>query len=471
MTAPLTMMLAAHGDMRGVSAVTIGIDIERGRERLHHLLQRADDKALAEFLEETPPADLAEMMAALSETRRRQIFQALDTEAGARVLETMTYEAQYETIRTLPRPLAAGILGRMSPDDLADLLGALGHPRAEEVLALIPKEAAGIRQLMQYPEDSAGGIMTLGVVAVPSHLTAERAVAHVRKAASQAETVYYIYVKDDGGRLVGVLSLRDLVLAPPDARVADLAITNVISVHVDAHQIEVARLFERYDLLALPVVDDGGHLLGIVTVDDVIDVIQEETTRDFARLGGQQPLEEPYLGARVLSLVRKRICWLLLLFVAQSLTGNILAAYESSLQAVIALSFFVPLLIGTAGNAGSQAATLLVRAMGIGEVSWQDFGRVVGREMLVAATLGSVLAAVAFVWATLFTRDAGVGLTVGLAVLAVILVASTIGAALPMVVTRFGLDPAVASAPLVTTITDASGLLIYFSVASWVLGV
>lgn len=446
------------------------IDIERGRERLRRLLQSANDASLAEFLAETPAADLAEMMAGLSETRRRQVFQALDVEAGARVLETMTYEAQYEVIRTLPRPLAAAILEKVSPDDLADLLGALGHPRAEEVLALIPKEAASIRRLMQYPEDSAGGIMTPGVVAIPSHHTAERAVAHLRRIAAEAETIYYIYVKDAAGRLVGVLSLRDLVLAPPDVPVSELAITNVISVNAYAHQVEVARLFERYDLLALPVVDDEGHLLGIVTVDDVIDVIQEEATRDFALLGGQQPLEEPYLGARVFSLVRKRIGWLLLLFIAQSITGNILAAYESSLQAVIALSFFVPLLIGTAGNAGSQAATLLVRAMGIGEVTWHDFRRVVGREMLVAAALGSVLAGAGFVWVTLFTRDFGIGLTVGLAVLTVILVASTIGAALPMVVTRFGLDPAVASAPLVTTITDATGLLIYFTVAAWILG-
>lgn len=471
MSLPLTMIPAAQHDREEIDAVRNGIDIERGREELRHLLQRANDRRLAEFLQETPAADLAEMIVGLSETRRRQVFQALDADSAARVLETMTYEAQYEAIRTLPRPLAAAILERVSPDDLADLLGALGHPRADEVLALIPKEAAVIRRLMQYPEDSAGGIMTSGVAAVPSHMTAEGAVAHLRKMASEAETIYYIYVKDARGRLVGVLSLRDLVLAPPNALVADLALTNVISVNVYTHQVDVARLFERYDLLALPVVDDAGHLLGIVTVDDVIDVIQEETTRDFARLGGQQPLEEPYLGAGVVSLVRKRIGWLLLLFVAQSITGNILAAYESSLQAVIALSFFVPLLIGTAGNAGSQAATLLVRAMGIGEVSWQDFGRVVGREVLVSAALGSVLAGTAFAWATFFTHDVGIGLTVGLAVLAVILVASTIGAALPMVVTRFGLDPAVASAPLVTTITDASGLLIYFSVAAWVLGV
>lgn len=448
----------------------MAVQIEEAAERLRQLLLAADDKALREYLATLQPADLAELVLPLSETRRRQVFEALDLDTAARTLESMEYGAQYEVITSLPRPLAAAILQRVSSDDLADLLGALNHVETEEILSLIPEDAQALRRLMQYPDETAGGLMSLEVVAVSSDHTVDQAIRHLRKIASEVETVYYVYVEDAKGRLVGVVSLRELVLAPPHRTVGSIANPNVVTVNVNADQHEVARLFEKYGFLALPVVDDDGVLLGIVTVDDVIDVIQEETTRDFARLGGQEPLEEPYLGARVLSLVKKRIGWLLLLFVAQSITGNILAHFEEALQAAIALAFFVPLLTGTAGNAGSQAATLLVRAMGMGEVGWQHIARVVLREAAVGFVLGIIMAGVGFFWASYFVGDVGIGLTVALTILTVITVASTIGAALPAIAARLRFDPAVASAPLVTTVTDASGLIIYFAIARWVLG-
>lgn len=448
----------------------MAIYVDQAIEQLHRLLQLADDAGLRRFLSEIQPADLAELVVLLSETRRRQVFEALDLETAARTLEIMDYEAQYAVITSLPRPLARSILSRMSSDDLADMLGALTHTQSEEILSLIPDSAQAIRTLMQYPEDSAGGIMSLGFVAIKSHHTVEQAIAYLRRIASEVETVYYVYVRDDQGRLTGVVSLRELVLAPSHVLVKDIAITNVISAHVLMNQVEVAHLFEKYDFLALPVVDDDNHLLGIVTVDDVIDVIQEETSRDIARMGGQQPLDEPYLGARVLSLVRNRIGWLLLLFLAQSVTGNILAAFEDALQAVIALTFFIPLLIGTGGNAGAQASTLVVRAMAIGEVTWKHFARVVSREALTGVILGSVMAVVGFGWAAFLAGDPAIGLTVGLTIALVVTAVSIVGASLPILAQRLNLDPAVASAPLVTVVADATGLVLYFLIAQWILG-
>lgn len=448
----------------------MAIFIDEAMERLHHLLQIADDAALGEFLAEIQPVDLADLVLPLTETRRRQVFEALDLDTAARTLESMEYGAQYDVIVSLPRPLSMEILDRMSSDDLADLLGGIDHVHVEEILNLIPANAQAIRRLMQYPEDTAGGLMSLGVVAIRSHHTVEKAIAYLRRIASKVETVYYVYVQDAKSRLVGVVSLRELVLAPSHILVEEIAITNVVTVNVKAAQDEVAHLFDKYDFLALPIIDDENHLLGIVTVDDVIDVIREETARDFARMGGLQPLEEPYLGARVLSLVRNRVGWLLILFLAQSVTGNILAAYEDALQAMIALTFFIPLLIDTAGNAGSQAATLVVRAMAIGEVTWKHFQRVVSREALVGLILGSIMAVASFFWATFFSGEIGIGLTVALTIVVIIVVASTIGAALPIVAARFRLDPAVAAAPLITTLADSSGLFIYFLVAKWILG-
>lgn len=448
----------------------MAIRIEEAKERLHHLLRAGNQTELVRFLETIQPPDLAELVMALSEPYRREILSILDHDLAARTLECMTYDAQRQVILSLPRPLASAILERMSSDDLADLLGELGTHHVEEILQLIPEDADEIRGLMQYPENTAGGLMTLDVIATRDDATVEQTLAYLRKQAPDSETAYYVYVTNGGGRLVGVVSLRQLVVAEPHVLIRDIQSTNVISVPVLMDQEEVARLFEKYDLLALPVVDEDRRLLGVVTVDDVIDVIHEETTRDIARMGGQEPLDEPYLSARVFRMVRKRVGWLLILFAAQSITVNIIAHYEQLIAQVALLAAFMPLLTGTGGNAGAQSATLVVRAMAVGDVRYRDLLRVVCRELLVGIILGAVMAGIAYGWSILFRGEAEVRYTVALTVFAVIVLASVLGAGLPMIARRLGFDPAVASSPLITTVADATGLIIYFTVASHILG-
>jgi magnesium transporter len=443
----------------------MAMDIDQGKTELHHLLQAGDDKGLKEYLANIQPADMAEILQQLTVTRRWQVLEAMEVDVAARTIENVEYEVQHEILTSLPKPLATCILSHMSEDDLADMLGEVSLHQAEEILALIPQDAQVLRKLMQYPENTAGGLMTTEVVAVKQDDSISEATEKLRKMGPKAETIYYLYATNEKNQLVGVISLRQLVFSPPHLKVQDIATTNVISVPADTHQEQVAKLFGKYDLLALPVVDHDSKLLGIVTVDDVIDVIVEETTEDISRMGGQEPLDEPYLSASVLRLVSKRIWWLLILFVAQSITVNLLSFFENALQAVIALTFFIPLLIGTAGNAGSQAATLVVRAMALGEVAVKDFLAIIVRESKVGVILGSILAAITFVWTQLLGGSPAIGYTVGLSIFVIVIVASVIGAFLPLLAKKLRFDPAVASAPLITTLTDSSGLLIYFTIA------
>lgn len=306
----------------------MGIHVEEAMDTLHRVLQSGRDDELRAFLSDLQPADLAELVPHLSVTRRWQVFEAIDREVAVRTVESIEAPLQYEVLTSLPKPLALGIVELMSSDDLADLLGLLEPHQVEEILVLIPHEAEAIRGLMRYPENTAGGLMTLDAFTLRADLTVEQALQEFRRLRPESETIYYVYVKDERGRLSGVVSLRQLVVARPTQKVAEVAISNVVTIPVGMHQEEVARMFDKYDFLALPVVDTENRLLGVVTVDDVIDVLREEATEDISRMGGQEPLDAPYLSARVTQLVRKRIGWLLVLFVAQSVTGNILAFFD-----------------------------------------------------------------------------------------------------------------------------------------------
>ncbi len=441
-------------------------------EVLHHLrftLARNSSDAIQSFVASYQPADLAELLFDLSPDDRIRLVEGVEPLYGARLVRSLEYEEQRELVLSLPLKSQARLLGAMPLDDLVDLLATFPPGEIEGILALIPNEAESVRGLMQYSETSAGGIMTSDFIALPCDTTVEETLDHLRTLQPDTETAFYIYVTDTRGALVGVVSLRQLVIAQPHVALADVVTGDVVSVPADMHQEMVARLFERYGFLALPVINGLGHPIGVITVDDVIDVIQEETSEDIARMGGLEPLEEGYLSARVSRLVRKRLGWLLVLFAAQSVTGNILSLYEETLATITVLAIFIPLLIGTGGNAGAQASTLVVRAMAIGEVRFQDVFNVILRESFVGLLLGGVMALVAFFWSQIFGTGFAIGLTVGLTVLAIVILASCMGASLPILARKLGLDPAVASAPLVTTVADASGLFIYFTVARAVL--
>lgn len=434
-------------------------------------LETADDEGLRALLLTLRPADVAEILAELPEGEPRgRVLALLEPAAAARVMEESSFDVQRDLLRLMAPERLQAVLERMSQDDLADMLGALPAADARMLLNLIPEDAAAIRQLLRYDPDTAGGIMTPELVRLRETQTAAEALATIRLAAPDAETVYYLYVTDRAGRLVGVVSLRQLVVADPDTPVGELMDRNVVSVPVHMDQEEVARVLERYGLLALPVINDRHVLLGVVTVDDVIEVLREEATEDIHRLGATEPLEQPYLQTGFLSLVRARVFWLLLLFVLQSVTITIMNYYQAALERVIALAFFIPLLIGTAGNAGGQAATLVIRAMAVGELKFTDFFRVLWREATVGLTLGVVMALASLGRAAFMGTPAAIGVTVAVTVVLVVAVASVGGGLLPLVIQRLRLDPAVAASPLITTLADASGLIIYFTVAGWILG-
>ena len=408
------------------------------------------------LLEDLTPAELSRLFAILGDETLAVLLARLDVRDAARILARMT-AAQ-----------AADILEEIDPDDATDIFAEVeqADPTAAGTILveMEPDEAAEIRDLMAYPADTAGGIMTPAFVAVFPDLRADETVRALRRVAEEAETINYVYVVDREEKLIGVLSLHNLVLSPPDRPVSELMSSQIISVPVDADQEVAARLLTEYDLLALPVVDPDGRLIGIITQDDVADILEEEATEDIERLGGSQPLDTPYRTASVGLLVRRRLGWLLFLFIAGFLTAAVLERFEPD-QLLIP---FIPLIIGTGGNVGSQTVTTLVRAMAVGEVQLRDIGWVVLKELSVGLTMGLVMAAIAFVRAGIPDGRA-IGLVVAATIVCVTLWSATVAAILPLVLRRLNVDPAVVSAPLITTLVDATGLLIYVTMAGIVL--
>ena len=415
--------------------------------------------------------DLAEALHTLGPVELAALFTRLGDEALADLLAELDAHDAARLITKLSRAQAADVLEEMDPDDAAEVVAELRPEAAEAVLIeMEPTDAQDVRALMSYPEDSAGRLMTPDFVALGPELSANEAMIVLRTIAEQVETIYYSYVTEpDTDRLLGVLSLHRLVLARPTTPIGELMIRDPIKVRVDANREEAARLLDQHHLLAIPVVDADDRLLGIITADDAAEVLLEEAGEDIERLGGSQPLEEPYLRASISHLFRKRIIWLLFLFVAGAYTGNVLTHFQDTLQQVIGLAVFMPLLIGTGGNTGSQTVGLLVGAMRAGEVDFQDLWHVFQRELVVGLLLGVVMALAMYVRAWTLGVGADVGNVAALTILCIVVWAAGVAAVLPLLLHRLHLDPAVVSAPLITTLVDGTGLLIYFTLAQWML--
>jgi len=430
---------------------------ERQERGILGLADRLGPSEWADLVPRLDPAEVAVLFQWLPETELAELLEELDPASAAAIL------------RPLSRPAAADLLEAMDPDDATDVIEELPDAEAELILtAMEPAEAAEIRELMAYDPDCAGGIMTPAFVAVSPTLRADEAVASLRRVAEEAETLYYVYVIDDEEHLLGVLSLHNLVLTRPDTPVERVMISDPIRVRADADQETAARLLTDYNLLALPVVDDEDRLLGIITQDDVADILEEEATEDIERLGGSQPLDTPYRLASAPLLFRRRIGWLLFLFVAGLLTAEVLSVFQDDLNAVTALTLFIPLIIGIGGNVGSQTVTTLVRAIAVGEVQLRDVGWVLTKELSVGLLMGLVMGAVGFVRAG-WAEGTGIGIVVGATIVCVTIWSATVAAVLPLVLRRLGVDPAVVSAPFITTLVDATGLLIYLTIAGFVL--
>lgn len=415
-------------------------------------------------------AEWADLIPELEPSEIAVLIQWLPDEDVAAILEELPPTSAASILRTLSAPEAGRLLGEMDPDDAADVVDVLPDEAAEEILVRMkPDEARELRQLSEYDADTAGGLMTPEYVAVQREATAAQAIAAIRRLVDEAETVNYVYVVDEERHLLGVLSLYRLLLSPERTPVVELMAPSTVRVKASADQETAARLLTDRNLLAIPVVDDDDHLLGIITEDDVADVIEAEATEDIERLGGSQPLNLPYRLASVPLLVRKRVGWLLLLFVAQGYTGTVLKSFETELAAVVALSFFIPLLIGTGGNVGSQTVTLVVRAMALGEVAMRDIGWLIFKELRVGLVMGLVMAVAAVGQAWFLGVSGDIAWAVSIAVIAICVWAATVAAALPLILRRLGVDPAVVSAPLISTLVDGTGLIIYFEIARMVL--
>jgi magnesium transporter len=442
------------------------------QQELEEYFENQDWRALKQNITEWQPQDIADFIEGLSPRDRVILFRLLPRDLATEVFENLEAEAQEKFLESFSDAEAAPILEEMSPDDRTELLEELPDRVTRRVLRLLSNEERKLaRSLLAYPEDSVGRLMTPDFVKVRKNWTCLQALKHLRWIAIDKETIYYLYVVNDDNQLTGVVSLKSVVLAMQEQTLSELAEEEPIHVHTNVDQEEAAKLIRHYDLQAIPVVDSGNHLVGIVTFDDLMDVQAEEMTEDMQKMAAIVPTEKPYLETRFIEIFAKRVPWLIVLGIAGIFSASILRHFESMLKGVVALSFFVPMLMGTGGNAGSQMSALMIRSLATGDVEPSDFFKLVFREICMGLLLGFALSVIGFLIALLLWNDPGIGFTLGLSMLATITAANFVGLSLPMLFMAIGLDPAFMSGPVLTTITDVVGLVIYFSFAKMILNI
>lgn len=426
----------------------------------------------------TTHRELLEVWSSLDDAERLQAFHALPrAEADDFFLDLSSYD-QAGLVESMPPGERRLWLRLLAPDDVVDLIQASPGESRESLVALLDNVSKKeVRALLAYREDAAGGRMSPRYARVRPDSTIDEAIAYVRRQAQQVETINYVYAVDDAERLVGVLGFRELFAADPSKRVLDVMRTRFISVNEKTDQEHVAQIFRQHHLLAVPVLDDEGRIQGIITVDDIVSVLQEEASEDIQRLGGSEVLNVPYLDAGFLEMVKQRAGWLAILFVGEMLTASAMSFFEGEIARAVVLALFLPLIISSGGNSGSQASTLLVRAIALGDVRLRDWFRVLQRELLTGLALGTVLALIGMgrivVWQQ-FSGSYGphyfaIAITIAFSLVGVVTFGTVTGSMLPFILRRFGLDPASASAPFVATLVDVTGLVIYFNLAAFIL--
>lgn len=426
------------------------------------------------------PVEIAGILARLAEAECRQVFDLLVEREPRVAMQALAELDPGLGSSLLERHSLADIarwLEQLPPDDAATIVRHLPEERRERLRQMLRRET-GVDSVLEHADRTAGGIMNPNVFALPESVTAGEAVAALQRlAGTETETVFYLYLVDERRHLVGVTSLRRLLLVPPDTPVSQIMTPEVVRVSVDADQEEAARLVASYNLLALPVVDEHNRLVGIITVDDVIDVLSDETTEDIQKLGGLEALDEPYMQTPFWTLIKKRARWLIALFLGEMLTASAMGHFEEEIAQAVVLALFVPLIISSGGNSGSQAASLMIRAFAVGEVTLRDWWRVMRREIPSGLVLGAFLATVGLLRIALWQGFFGlygehwvlVGLTVAVSLVGVVLWGTITGAMLPFIMKSIGADPATSSAPFVATLVDVTGIVIYFTVAAVIL--
>lgn len=437
---------------------------------LRVMLAENDAQGLREFCEVLHPATIAEILEDLDTAEVWQVLTNCDLERQAEIFGFLTLSQQVDLVDVVDRQRLSRLIEAMAPDDRVDLLSRMDPDRVENLLPLIARaERSDIRKLLSYPEDSAGAIMTTEYASLPENITVGAALDQLRLQAPDSETIYYVYILDEGRHLQGMTSLRDLILAKPDTLLSEIMHRDVISVRVDDNREFVANELARYDFLVMPVVDNQNRLVGIVTHDDVLDVLQEEATEDAHRQAAVEPLEDSYLETPLFTVVWKRGIWLVLLLVAALVTAAVLDRYKDSSETHVWMVSFIPLILASGGNAGTQSATLVIRTLALGEVSREKNRKVALREIALGLLLGLGLALFGFAcaWPLVdFWQHAWI---VSLTVALVVLIGTFAGAMLPLIFRNLGMDPALMSNPLIAALVDVFGILIYYNIGVMIL--
>ena len=440
--------------------------------KVRDLLENKQYTTLRQTLSEMNEADIAAVFEDLEDAEQLKLFRILPKDMAADVFSYLDVDNQHYIISSLSDKDAAGIIDNLMADDATDLIEEMPANVVKRLLALAsPETRRDINHLLRYPEDSAGSIMTVEYVDLKENLTVEQAINRIRKVGLDSETINICYVLDSRRKLVGTVALRYLLLMDPDELIGDIMHENVIAINTLMDQEEVARTFQKYDFTAMPVVDNESRLVGIITVDDVVDIMEKEATEDIEKMAAIVPTDKPYMRTGVFETYKKRIPWLLLLMISATFTGKIISSFEDALSVYVILTAFIPMLMDTGGNAGGQASVTIIRGLSLDEIEFGDMIRVIGKEIRVAALCGLTLALCNFAKLMLFDK---VGMSVALVVcftlVCVVLIAKVVGCTLPMFAKKLGFDPAVMASPFITTIVDAISLLIYFQIATNLLG-
>jgi len=442
------------------------------RSQLQILLEQGNLQGAKQVLVPVQPVDIAEAIEGLPEAMQVIAFRLLSKSEAIEVYENLDSSVQQSLVEKFKHQEVLDIVDKMSPDDRAKLFDELPAKVVRRLQSqLSPKERRATALLLGYEEGTAGRIMTPEYISLKENLTVSETLDQIRSLAKTSEVVYYLYITDNSRHLTGIVSLRDLVISSTETTMGEIMTRDVVYVHTYADQEEVARMIQRYDFLAVPVVDREQRLVGIVTVDDVIDILEQEATEDmYAVGGGVQSEGDNYFQTNLFTVARRRVVWLFVLLLTNTVTGTIIKSQESILQQVVALAAFIPLLTGTGGNVGAQSSTVVIRGLNTDEIRDLGPGQVIWREALAGLLLGVILGTMATGWAYWLQGDFLVALSVGVSLVAIALLASIAGSALPFLFRHLGLDPALMSAPFITTVVDVLGVLIYFNIAKSVLG-
>ena len=451
-------------------------------DKISSAINENNIKWLEKNLKKLHPADIAEILNELDLEKGKKLYNFLEDKIAADALIEMEDDKRERFLESLTSAQIADQIDHLPSDEAADVIAELSDKQQDEVLRELEKDdkeqASDIVDLLKYEEGTAGALMAKELIRVHVNQTVWECVREMRREAEKVDNIYAVYAVDDDDKLLGILSLKKLLITPLRTKITEAYNPNVISVRTDTLSEEVANIMKKYDFVVLPVVDNLGRLVGRITIDDVVDVMSEEATEDAQKMGGMQALEDPYMNTGVFQMLRKRAGWLVVLFIGESFTATAMSFFENQIAKAVVLALFVPLIISSGGNTGSQASSLIIRALAVGEINVKEWWRIVSKEIKTGLFLGLILGIIGFlrvaIWSA-FVDIYGphwmlVGIAVGISLVGVVLWGNLIGSTFPIFLKRIGLDPAVSSAPFVATFVDVTGLVIYFTVASIILG-